>query len=1254
MQKILSIILSFTLLFNALAPSFAGVPRKYRLQNWGARRINNAYILQKVTYQKAVNVRFQQRLLKWRESIPSLSQISANVAKKFSARNFEGLGREILTMPRVDRTLMRNELVALFLVGELSPEQRGQALSYFQESLADAKEILGAAVVPEKYLITEEKLAELGFTGDYPSGKYFGFHREIEGEDLEVEEFFETRLMGEGGARNWIEQDPAVNAALDLLADAAALSVMGGEKDIPSLVELYEASIGTPFEPMAGKTVLYALLRLKLYDRLATFFDNPNYPFGRYITDFKYSTIPQELRDSFHEPSFRHSHNIDSPSEFYDNLQTDWADELEEAFNEEMAKRGPFAEMVTRNNKYQDLPSVERIDLQPDLEAIQKEGIQNMDMFPLDPPTQVIPSSVEQRQNLDVTEVVPVLTSASEPEVESSEDISPTLRSVPSISVRGTRFKFAMEDAEGEKAISNVNITISEGIKAAEFSRVTISQDGIIELRGAGQEDTPMSRFYFQFSPENGALDTLIKGMQDFPRNTLHLKLISNKTNSVAQEISKQWNKLAHGRVTLASIPLYDSSKAKFAIAWTDTSLLPKECVERGLDGILVVRDDQVFYEDDKGTYLLKDFYIRLPKEFRNIWAPIMQNNPQQDFSLTVFPTHDKTFIMKYIVPLLQVGTGKAFGPIMSALGLPLFWANGIPLVANNGMPVILSPLMLSLRKYGDANIYRAGIGLYFLSAFLALSLGLNGFMGVENASPVQVGGLIAALLGMGVANVLTRTNQNNLLVQNLGKIETPKAKKQKWVSDHTQEPTIGFLFKRFKEVLTKKPTEERDTELFQTAAQYKNLGTGVFLAFPFLFNMAAKALGSSARADFSLSFWLLGGVSLYALYQAFKLPLKDTFIRNPQTLERLLRSKEYELLPAAVEELIKPQEEQDLTKIAKELNKIISPLAQAMSFKTQVKEEDICEGLEWNSVISLGDFLRQEGFTEKQVSQFEAALKEQFDSLSRRNVKYSDVTKTPKMKSALLGMALATTHELGTSIGLAYAINQAIAKGGVTGNDNLAFGAFLAAVFMYGFTFYSRGLGKKLIPRMSEGSMYLFSSLCSLVGTGLMIGADGNFVPLLTGAVLTGFGTGNFFSQVYKYTVSLNDKYRPEIAMMISWTMPVAAFLSALVEPAAAVTGIQGFDLMLCAGALVGSLVATKAMFADSSIVSSAKYYWKKLTNIFKKNEPPAEDYPATEEVSEEARQEELNLRNDLQQSLPIEEDIPEIPSKYRAPVHG
>ena len=109
-------------------------------------------------------------------------------------------------------------------------------------------------------------------------------------------------------------------------------------------------------------------------------------------------------------------------------------------------------------------------------------------------------------------------------------------------------------------------------------------------------------------------------------------------------------------------------------------------------------------------------------------------------------------------------------------------------------------------------------------------------------------------------------------------------------------------------------------------------------------------------------------------------------------------------------------------------------------------------------------------------------------------------------------------------------------------------------------------------------------------------------------------FGMGNFFSQIFEYTMKQAPKFRQELAVLIGYTMPVGALMSAGVHALAEfglTQGIQELGLMTTLGALLTSFAVCPKIFADSSLILSAKYYsfkfWNWLKNRFSSNNPPS-----------------------------------------------
>ena len=825
-------------------------------------------------------------------------------------------------------------------------------------------------------------------------------------------------------------------------------------------------------------------------------------------------------------------------------------------------------------------------------------------------PVPVAVSAVREPAGLHENDVHSLYENITPPLPYDAEDAM-GLESLPSmVPMAGEGFKFTVERSGEESILSNVNITISSSIKLANgYNRLVQTEDHVFELRNQTLDPKKMERFFFVLSTDNGALQTLIEGAQRIKAHyPLRVKIRFNGSENWATPFKRLYNKTK----AVVQIPLYSEGLAEgFILADLDTALLPEELVKTADQGYLRAQGNKIWYMDANGrSVMLSQYYVRLPKEESSKWIQVFQNNPQVDFKLNVYSSLNKTNFMTYIVSPMRIGTGKAFGPIMSSLGLSPFFATGIPLFANNGLSIVLGPLMPFLRRIGDANMYRLGVALYALASTGALALGLNGFMGVENATSTQVGGLIGVLIAMGFGGVLINTTQNNLVASNVGAMPAVRSKKTKNISSASEEgpnaATLGFLGKRVKEIFSKGHVEMRDSVRYQWLSALKNVGTFGFLALPFGFNLLSEAVGSSVRADFSLSFWALAGLSLYSLFKIMRMPLKDSFPRDLTVLRKMLKDKEMQVLSDIEKQLALPEGERNFNEIVKQLNGILGPYARATSYKTREKKQDIAARAEAETLQNIQAELEASGLPAEQVKEAMNGLEKAFAALGKRSVGLWNVMKMKGVPTALGAMTLLTVHELGTSSEFAYQVEElAKANFGVREAEGAALGWFLTAFFLYGTSFFSRLAGNWLALRTSEGSMYAFSSAISAIGTSLLIAAEGSMPMLFTGAILATFGMGNFFSQVFEYTIKQAPKFRQELAVLIGYTMPIAAALTAGVHTLNEWGGahaISVLGLKVCLGALFASFLVAPRMFADSSLVKAIQYYGKKFINLFKR----------------------------------------------------
>lgn len=981
-----------------------------------------------------------------------------------------------------------------------------------------------------------------------------------------------------------------LSACREALSDVAALAIIGNaEKDAQRLVSLYQAAKNTPLEEVATYLTGRGLLRLGAYDTFNQWAE-PLKQEGEFWLGLTVYARKNHLPVSLHasvsaEPAAETAGLVAwlEKGSLINGLNATGSLEATEKWmqigkvqpGKAVSAAQPLQVELSQTSL---LPAAQKKIVSPALSLVKEEpGLHDNSVRP-------IYEKVASPKNLDVDEVL----SLSEGQTE--------------LEVAESGFKLTLADKKGNEAIlRNVNLTIDSAIETEGYNRVVLRNDNIFEMRNGTKPAGQMSHFIVTLENEQ---DELYKMAQAVSKLSLYRPM----RIKLEQKINARYTPV------FLDVVDFDTLKPFNMQAIVDSKLLPPGATE----GNLLLSKDGKIYFMSKGEIpvRLNDFYIRLSKGEAPIWMQALQKESATDFNLKLVPTDNKVTFMTYGIPLLRIGTGKAFGPIMSSLGFSPLFATGIPLFANNGLPLLLGPLMPALRRNGDANMYRLGVGFYAAAFTSAVLLGMNGFVMGGEISPMLKYSLPAVLIATGFGGALVNTPQNNLIRQNAGVIQTARKKVKGWVGDKNAAPTISYLGKRVKEIFTTKNTEMRDSVRYQLASAVKNLGTFGFLALPFGFNLISDALGSSVHADFSLSFVPFAGLASYALYKVLKMPLKDTTPRNTSVLHNMVIEAEHNLTPVIEQNIAKPQAEWDFSVIAKQLKGALTPYARGLSYKFKRKRQDVALELEEQSLNRLKSALITNGVEESVAQDALTQLQQTLASLGRRDVSLGSVLKMPGVLSALSAMTFLTVHELGTSSEFAYQVNElAKLKFGTEGGSQVsALGMFLTAFFLYGTSFFSRLAGNWLALRTSEGSMYAFSSAMSVIGSSLLIAADGNLPLLFTGATMATFGMGNFFSQVFEFTTKQAPKYRQELAVLIGYTMPLAAAFSACIHSIAewgVSKGIDDLGLMTTLGCLVTSFLICPKIFADSSVIRSAQYYgkkaWDAVKNKFRKAPAPA-----------------------------------------------
>ncbi|MBR4592106.1 MAG: hypothetical protein IKO35_02750, partial [Elusimicrobiaceae bacterium] len=759
------------------------------------------------------------------------------------------------------------------------------------------------------------------------------------------------------------------------------------------------------------------------------------------------------------------------------------------------------------------------------------------------------------------------------------------------IAVEEGGFKLTVENAQGvEQILHNVDVQIDASIKTDGYNRIALSKDYVFELRNLKKTPLTMGHFFFELPYQEGQLWNLL---QSSPTETQLVRPLRIKLERVPN--------VRYQTVALP-VRVLGATNPVQAVAEVDTKLLPKNAS----GSLLVEPEGAISYIPEHGEpVVLEDFYVRLPKEDSKYWMPLLQKNPLDLFTLRVHPTAKKTTLLTTAVPGLQIGLGKTLAPELSSrTTLSEASSSTIMLGINNVLPALMGFLHTPLKRYGEAAVLRFGTGFFVAGGATALASGLYGQLGSGVMSSLQMTGFITSSVLIALGTNITRFVNNLLISANRGKIVPADSfsKEKKVISPEAGPVEYNWkhVAQRTKEVFIKKPpTSTRDVILFQTAQMMKNVGTLAFLSFPYLANLGAKGLlGVDLGLDFSASYVpyaVFGGWTAYKLSQS---AYKNTVPMNLTSVENSFK----ETSVAVSEQLLENPDaflagSETLRKAAKKLKDSIDTLTRAEVRQKKGAASKLAITHEKECVETLRETWLKQGKTPEQAEAAAQALQQTFDVLGHRDTTFfklmKEVIKTPKLAAGIAGMTLATVHELSMSNGLAFTV-RSILPDGVASNA-------VTATALYGTAILGRAAGNWINRRVSGGSMYAISSASSIIGTGLMIGAGDSIGSLAAGAAIASFGVGNFFSQMFEYLTGLAPKYRREISLLINYTMPAAAVISMPMRQVVAWTNIPGIDLMIAGGALAGSLILTRGMFANSSLVQTIQNNLKKTKNLWK-----------------------------------------------------
>lgn len=1200
MRALLSLFLSFCVLFGSVSPSMAQAGKGLRAFKNGQKALRAAQRQAVARVRPAGSSRLSKQVSRTiQQQSPAVSV--SRILSSYQQGRFTGLSSRILRLPQAESAgLLRKEFINLSLKGHVAVPEMQQAVAFYRKDL----------------LIVSKELPKT--TG-----------RNLETFVSSARDVFSPEYT-------------TLSFCRSTLADAGALALMGTKADAKALTDFYQAAVGTPFQPVAAVITARGLLRFGAYEEFSAWAKenaSNDYLWGEISAYVQEKGLPVELDIPAAQPekvssSLRfvlkegpqanalHADFSRAATEKWMALEVKPAKEPAPAAPAvavpELAVNVSAADLSLSPVEIagsQNIVSSEPVSVVENGGAAVRSGSSNSGILYSGIPVFEMGRLVQKgyRKMVDLfrgkkssrrpVEDSPALHENNVAPVYEARRVSPASMEaenwvpVPTediaAEVAEDGFKFTLENEDGaEILLDNVNISIDSSIKTKGYNRVALAQDYVFELRNLELAPGEIDHFYVEMSNTAGALVRLGQGAMglDMPRS-LRVKL----------------EKVPNRRYQVRSLDLYhEGSSVPYMSADVDASLLPA-----GNGHLLADKEGNIwFVSTETGErMLLQDYYIRLPKEDSKYWAKIMQQDGNA-FSLQFHSTLDKTGVIASSIPALQIGWGKIGGRVLNEYtDFSEASSSSLMFGINNVLPSLVGFVHPLLKRYGEARVSRWGVGLLLGGGATALGSGLYGILD-GHMTALQTAGFLGAVTLTAIGTSVTRYVQNILISANRGKVMKRAGAGKK--AHGAKGPALNapvfdwkYLWNRSKEVFSlRKRPGTRNGPLFQKATAMKNFGAMSFFAFPWLVNQSCELLtGVNPGFNIMLSFVPYTLYAARTFMKVRKIAYKDAFPMSVSTMENKFKETLAKVTGelAALPPSALREGADELLAAAKLLHADIKALATVEIRQRKGSFEEWVVKHEREAVTALRERLvSHHGLTPEQADAEAQALQKVFDSLEHRDVKLSSVIKTPLLKGSLAAMALATVHELSVSSGFSFAMK------GLEGSQDYVFA--MTGLSMYGSMYLGRFLGNWMSRYISPATMYGFSSLTSIAGTAMMAQANaaGDMGGLITGSLVASFGVGNFFAAMYEHMVNLAPKYQREISLLITYTMPTAAILSMPMRWLVEATGMPSIDLWLSEAAVVGSVALTTAMLRNSSVVQVAKHeasrLWKKVKGFFKR----------------------------------------------------
>ena len=1165
MKQFLSLVLSACLLVNTAAPAFAQLTplgeSAVRATAQGASR-QSLFLpatLSRHVFNGTITAAYLARIPSFtvQSGVPTEIQL---ISSQFQNNQFLGLGAQILKLPQSSYSLalMRNQMVGLALKHRLPGFERGQAIGFYQEQLAQAPQIFSMVGKGETLESFSQRVLK---TENSPEEKVFG-----------------------------------------LFADAAALGLMGNEKDIPSLFDFYKAAKGTIFESPAKLLLGRSLQRMgkEAESKLKSLFEED-------AQDISWETFRNQITELTNQAP---DASVASPS-----------------FQKGLLRYGPFAGLAgdfstSATFTWRSLGEKEDFRVVPS--PAPKHGVAGKAGGPVEPLVLALPpSSLTEEITPAVTK--PVATAPVTVEQAVAEQVVPAQEESATVSQRfkqflsgkkgeRTSFPVSVVSKSGEKRALPITFSIGSSFKG-DYDEIIFQEEPrfengyIVKRVENGEKPVDMEHFYMSISPKD--IGTLVRAAQKAGVN-LNLKLEQDSDASLERVKKELYDEKTGEELPVEldvqlSLALWRREAKQAFSHWLESLGLP------GVQSENLILNAQFFLREngeiglkfegsDEMVPLPEEYYVRFPKhqlqQFMKL-EPFLEKGTQLEF--VVHPTEDKVDIVARDASLSNVSLGKVGSIVRDPLEISDATANALMFSINYVMPGFASLMTPVLKKYGEKNLLVTAMGISALAGALITAGGFYGFVEQMTLGPVQKGLFMTGMVAMAVAGIIKQLVSNPLINGNRGVVVLSSEEAEEAVEELTEGKPEGFklIAQRFKEIFLRKPTVSLTAVAgYNRSFIYKNVGTLAFLGSPYLINYIVKFLsGVDLGLDFSVSF------PLYALYATYVMQkVMGSKLRDAYTAKKLNESRQtvLNMIDTGSEALAKEKEvsQKIIRDVARSFKDSLDALAFAHIKIDPSKDKKILyEDFKDKVLTAVENKLIQEyKKTPEEAKQIMERLSDAIKMQENNLGNMWAMFRSPGVATLLIAMSTACVHEFVLSSSFTGIMKNLIPQGELA--------LFLTASALYLPMIAGRLAGGDLSNRkMKPASMYIGFSALSAIGTTIMATAGGSVPLTIAGAAIATIGIGNFFTQMYDYITRLYPKRVRELSSLMALTMGVGG---AVAIPAGYMAGMSGMgvpaNLLYASGMLLTSLLLTPRMMRNSSLVTGVRQEIQKVWERFKR----------------------------------------------------